>query len=97
MVKECTWMVACSFTTDNHTVKLRKYVGTHTCEVDGKNRVVQAKAPWVAIVLEDFLKDHPNMKLVYVHKKVFRRFGVELSYYTSWKSKVMMFEKINGN
>ncbi|KAF9589806.1 hypothetical protein IFM89_028741 [Coptis chinensis] len=48
-------------------------------------------------VLEDFLRDHPNMKPVDVHKEVFRRYGVELSYYTSWKSKVMMFEKINGN
>ncbi|KAF9594105.1 hypothetical protein IFM89_027423, partial [Coptis chinensis] len=97
MVKGCTWKVACSLTIDNHTVKLRKYVGTHTCEADGKNHVVQAKAPWVATVLEDFLRDHPNMKHVDVHKEVFRRYGVELSYYTSWKSKVMMFEKINGN
>ncbi|KAF9592562.1 hypothetical protein IFM89_015775 [Coptis chinensis] len=87
MVKGCTWKVACSLTTDNHTVKLRKYVGTHTCKADGKNHVVQAKALWVAIVLEDFLRDHPNMKHVDVHKEVFRRYGVELSYYTSWKSK----------
>ncbi|KAF9602048.1 hypothetical protein IFM89_024805 [Coptis chinensis] len=97
MVKGCTLKVACSLTTDNHTVKLKKYVGTHTCEADGNNHVVQAKAPWVATVLEDFLRDHPNMKPVDVHNEVFKRYGVELSYYTSWKSKVIMFEKINGN
>ncbi|KAF9602039.1 hypothetical protein IFM89_024796, partial [Coptis chinensis] len=97
MVKGCTLKVGCILTIDNHTVKLKKYVGTHTCEADGNNHVVQAKAPWVATVLEDFLRDHPNMKHVDVHKEVFRRYGVELSYYTYWKSKVIMFEKINGN
>ncbi|KAF9610154.1 hypothetical protein IFM89_020286 [Coptis chinensis] len=40
MVKGCPRKVACSLTTDHHTVNLRKYVGTHTCEADGKNRVV---------------------------------------------------------
>ncbi|KAF9612607.1 hypothetical protein IFM89_002203, partial [Coptis chinensis] len=97
MVKPCTWKVACSITRDHHTVKLRKFVGTHTCEADGKNHVKQAKAPWVAQVLEDFLRDHPNMKPLDVHKEVWRRFRVELSYYTAWKAKVKMFEKINGN
>ncbi|KAF9625988.1 hypothetical protein IFM89_028374 [Coptis chinensis] len=97
IVKPCTWKVACSITRDHHTVKLRKFVGTYTCEANGKNHVKQAKAPWVAQVLEDFLRDHPNMKHLDVHKEVWRRFGVELSYYTTWKAKVKMFEKINGN
>ncbi|KAF9618017.1 hypothetical protein IFM89_039414 [Coptis chinensis] len=68
-----------------------------TWKADGKNHVKQAKAPWVAQVLEDFLRDHPSMKPLNVHKEVWRRFGVELSYYTAWKAKVKMFEKINGN
>ncbi|KAF9616167.1 hypothetical protein IFM89_028633 [Coptis chinensis] len=82
---------------DTKDLNLLKFVGTHTCEADGKNHVKQAKAPWVAQVLEDFLRDHPNMKPLDVHKEVWRRFGVELSYYTTWKAKVKMFEKINGN
>ncbi|KAF9596744.1 hypothetical protein IFM89_013291 [Coptis chinensis] len=70
MVKSCTWKVACSITRDHHTVKLRKFAGAHTCEANRKNHVKQAKAPWVAQVLEDFFRDHPNMKPLDVHKEV---------------------------
>ncbi|KAF9597811.1 hypothetical protein IFM89_021896 [Coptis chinensis] len=57
---ECKWFVNCSRKVDGHTLKLRLFNPTHTCEGDKNNKNVQAKAPWVANELEDFARAHPT-------------------------------------
>ncbi|KAF9602425.1 hypothetical protein IFM89_027554 [Coptis chinensis] len=80
---------------DEHTFKLRNYVETHSCEADGKNKNAQATCGWVADKLEGFLRSHPQMKPKDLILEVLDKFGVGISYYTAWKAKVRVLERIN--
>ncbi|KAF9615955.1 hypothetical protein IFM89_027303 [Coptis chinensis] len=93
--KECGWRVYCTVMSDKHTFKLRNFVETHTYEADEKNRNAQAKAPWVADKLEGFLRSHPQMRPKDLMLEVLNQFGVQLSYWTAWKAKVIVLERIN--
>ncbi|KAF9600937.1 hypothetical protein IFM89_014064 [Coptis chinensis] len=94
---ECGWRVYCTVMSDKHTFKLKNYVETHTCEADGKNKNAQATCGWVADKLKGFLRYHPQMKPKDLILEVLDQFGVDISYYTVWKSKVRVLERINGN
>ncbi|KAF9613393.1 hypothetical protein IFM89_008223 [Coptis chinensis] len=94
---ECGWSVYCTVMSDKHTFKLRNYVETHSCEADGKNNNAQATCGWVADKLEGFLRSHPQMKPNDLILEVLDQFGVGISYYTAWKAKVRVLERINGN
>ncbi|KAF9600313.1 hypothetical protein IFM89_006626 [Coptis chinensis] len=93
---ECGWRVYCTVMSDKHTFKLRNYVETHNCEADGKNKNAQATCGWVADKLEGFLRSHPQMKPKDLILEVLDQFGVGISYYTAWKAKVRVLERINA-
>ncbi|KAF9600693.1 hypothetical protein IFM89_011364 [Coptis chinensis] len=92
---ECGWRVYCTVMSDKHTFKLRNYVETHSCEADGKNKNAQATCGWVADKLEGFLRSHLQMKPKDLILEVLDKFGVGISYYTAWKAKVRVLERIN--
>ncbi|KAF9602403.1 hypothetical protein IFM89_027532 [Coptis chinensis] len=92
---ECKWFVNCSRKVDGHTLKLRLFNSTHTCEGDKNNRNVQAKAPWVANELEDFARVHPTFALVDLHNEIYNEYGVLISYWTAWRGRVLLLERIH--
>ncbi|KAF9600673.1 hypothetical protein IFM89_011344 [Coptis chinensis] len=98
----CQWKVSASVTKrDNHTFILRnilrKFLDQHTCEADDENKYAHATSPWVAKTLVDKVRDHPDYKPRDIQKEIFCEFGVSISYWTTWSSRVLMLEKINGN
>ncbi|KAF9624809.1 hypothetical protein IFM89_014194 [Coptis chinensis] len=93
---ECKWFVNCSRKVDGHTLKLRLFNPTHTCEGDKNNKNVQAKAPWVANELEDFARAHPTFAPVNLHNEIYNEYGVLISYWTAWRTRVLLLERING-
>ncbi|KAF9589972.1 hypothetical protein IFM89_029709 [Coptis chinensis] len=94
----CQWKVSASVTKrDNHTFILRKFLDQHTCEADDENKYAQATSPWVAKTLVDKMRDHPDYKPRDIQKEIFCEFGVSISCWTAWSSRVLMLEKINGN
>ncbi|KAF9617611.1 hypothetical protein IFM89_037674 [Coptis chinensis] len=82
----CKWFVNYSRKVDGHTLKLRLFNPTHTCEGDKNNKNVQAKAPWVANELEDFGRAHPTFAPVDLHNEIYNEYGVLISYKTAWKN-----------
>lgn len=88
-------MVAYRVLPDKHTVKLRKFLDLHTCEVDPKHKFAQAKAPWVVSELEETFRSHPHFTPMNIQDAMFLKHGVSISYKTAWKAKVRLLEKIN--
>ncbi|KAF9595227.1 hypothetical protein IFM89_038051, partial [Coptis chinensis] len=93
---ECKWFVNCSRKVDGHTLKLKLFNPTHTCEGDKNNKNVQAKAPWVANELEDFARAHPTFAPVDLHNEIYNEYGVLISYWTAWRTRVLLLERINA-
>ncbi|KAF9600596.1 hypothetical protein IFM89_011125 [Coptis chinensis] len=77
-----------SATQDYHSVKLRKPNDTHTCEADKDDKYRQVRALWVVDELKEYVKDHPNSKPVDIYNEIYHRYGVKISYFTAWKSKL---------
>ncbi|KAF9600669.1 hypothetical protein IFM89_011252 [Coptis chinensis] len=78
------------------TVKLRKYNDIHTYEADEENKVVQAKAPWVANELEAFARAHPTFSPVDLFNEIYHEYGVHISYWTAWRARIMLLEKMHA-
>ncbi|KAF9602388.1 hypothetical protein IFM89_027464 [Coptis chinensis] len=94
----CQWKVSASVTKrDNHTFILRKFLDQHTCEADDENKYAHATSPWVAKTLVDKMRDHPDYNPRDIQKEIFCEFGVSISYWIAWSSRVLMLGKINGN
>ncbi|KAF9595645.1 hypothetical protein IFM89_001546 [Coptis chinensis] len=62
---------------------------------DKNNKNVQAKALWVANELEDFARPHPTFAPVDLHNKIYNEYGVLISYWTAWRTRVLLLERIN--
>ncbi|KAF9594405.1 hypothetical protein IFM89_031007 [Coptis chinensis] len=71
----CGWHAWCSATNDHHTVKLRKFNDTYTCEADKDDKYRQARAPWVVDELEEYVRDHLNSKPVDIYNEIYHRYG----------------------
>ncbi|KAF9604772.1 hypothetical protein IFM89_010313 [Coptis chinensis] len=95
--KDCKWFVKCSKKINELIVKLRKYNDIHTCEADEENKVMQAKAPWVANELEAFARAHPTFAPVDLFNEIYREYGVHISYWTAWRARIMLLEKMHGH
>ncbi|KAF9595309.1 hypothetical protein IFM89_038461 [Coptis chinensis] len=63
---------------------------------DKNNKNVQAKAPWVANELEDFARAHPTFAPVDLHNEIYNEYGVLISYWTTWRTRVLLLERINA-
>ncbi|KAF9604906.1 hypothetical protein IFM89_011188 [Coptis chinensis] len=94
--KNCKWFVKCSKKINELTVKLRKYNDIHTCEADEENKVMQAKALWVANELEAFARAHPTFAPVDLFNEIYREYGVHIFYWTAWRARIMLLEKMHG-
>ncbi|KAF9595627.1 hypothetical protein IFM89_001500 [Coptis chinensis] len=70
-------------------------VNVHSTDED--NKVVQAKAPWVANELEAFARAHPTFAPVNLFNEIYCEYGVHISYWTAWRARIMLLEKMHGN
>ncbi|KAF9619909.1 hypothetical protein IFM89_009691 [Coptis chinensis] len=89
--KDCKWFVKCSKKINELTMKLRKYNDIYTCEANEENKVMQAKA------LEAFARAHPTFAPVDLFNEIYCKYGVHISYWTAWRARIMLLEKMHGN
>ncbi|KAF9601911.1 hypothetical protein IFM89_023975 [Coptis chinensis] len=79
------------------TMKLRKYNDIYTCEANEENKVMQAKAPWAVNELEVFARANPTFAPVDLFNEIYCKYGVHISYWTAWRARIMLLEKMHGN
>ncbi|KAF9613140.1 hypothetical protein IFM89_005711 [Coptis chinensis] len=58
--------------------------------------LIETKTLWVANELEAFVRAHPTFAPVDLFNEIYREYGVHISYWTAWRAKIMLLEKMHG-
>ncbi|KAI3888342.1 hypothetical protein MKX03_003094 [Papaver bracteatum] len=93
----CPWRVYCSVLSDKQTFECNKGHFIHTCEEIHGIKHPLANARWVAKVMLESFKAHPNYKPRDFQTEVKKNHKVEISYYTAWHAYHLCNEKILGS
>ncbi|KAF6165656.1 hypothetical protein GIB67_011758 [Kingdonia uniflora] len=96
--EKCKWLLYVRRSSDEHTMIVKK--GSHlehTCEgnIEDKNRL--ANALWVANYCGDGLRNIKLSRPIDVFTTIRRKFGIDLSYWTSWNAWTICMERIIGS
>ncbi|KAF9599545.1 hypothetical protein IFM89_038811 [Coptis chinensis] len=100
---ECIWLfyarVIKSKKNDGFTTRCNKYEGQHSgkCRGDSKFKNRLAYAIWVAEKMLDTVRTHhKTYKARMIKADVWNKFGVKISYYTTWHAKKKVMELVNA-
>ncbi|KAI3887238.1 hypothetical protein MKX03_023448 [Papaver bracteatum] len=93
----CEWKIYCSVLPDGQTFECKSGHFIHTCEsTHGLNHPL-ANARWVAKVMLECYKAHPNYKPRDFKTEVKKNHKVDISYFTAWHAFHLCNEKIMGS
>ena len=94
---DCGWFVYCRKLPTEPTMKLRKFEPTHTCKTDADGKNIMANAKWVAVEIEQDIRNHKLYKLRDIKTKMWEIYGIKLSYWTAWAARIKVYKNIHGN
>ncbi|KAF6158676.1 hypothetical protein GIB67_040190 [Kingdonia uniflora] len=82
---------------DGHSMVLKGCHFEHTCtgKVGSENKLVNAL--WIANEIEELVRDVKTLTPKDVQTTIRRKYGVNVSYYTSWNAKAICIERITGS
>ena len=95
-VPSCKWRVLVRKKPHEHTARLRKYVGQHTCKSDDKCKNVTEDARWVAGETDEDIRNHKFFKPRDVIAKIWSKHGLKISYDSAYNTKLKCHENIYG-
>ncbi|KAF6148403.1 hypothetical protein GIB67_036618 [Kingdonia uniflora] len=96
--KTCNWLFYAIITPDGHTFKLRKSsVLKYICKRKGKTSNKLAHVGWVTNEAEHTMKIIRFTRPVDVIELILLKFGLDISYYTTWNAWTICMEKIVGS
>ncbi|KAF6160700.1 hypothetical protein GIB67_019640 [Kingdonia uniflora] len=96
--KICNWLFYVRITPDGHTFKLRKSsILKHICQGKGKTSNKLAHVGWVANEAERTMRTIRSVRPVDVIELILVKFGLDISYYTTWNTWTICMERIVGS
>ncbi|KAF6167170.1 hypothetical protein GIB67_029808 [Kingdonia uniflora] len=94
----CQWMFYARVNPDGTTFNMRKssnLIHTYPGRSDQSNKNINAQ--WVVKKVEETIRTVRTTRLAGVKELISRRYGIDISYYTSWNAWTICMEKIVGS
>lgn len=93
----CQWRIHASRLSTTQLICIKKMNPTHTCEGDVITTGHQVTRGWLANIIKEKLKVHPNYKPKDIVNDIKEEYGIQLSYFQAWRGKEVAREQLQGS
>lgn len=93
----CPWRIHASRLSTTQLICIKKMHSTHTCEGAAVTSGYQATRNWVASIIKEKLKVHPNYKPKDIVNDIKEEYGIQLNYFQAWRGKEVAREQLQGS
>ncbi|CAL5402006.1 unnamed protein product [Camellia sinensis] len=93
----CPWRIHASRLSTTQLICIKKMNATHTCEGAAVTTGYQATRSWVASIIKEKLKVHPNYKPKDIVNDIKQEYGIQLNYFQAWRGKEIAKEQLQGS
>lgn len=94
--KKCTWHVHASTDKSAKSFSTSNFCSIHTCNISCAEKY-HKQAKYCCIATERSNFHHPETTPAEIKTDILRDFGIEVSYYSSWKGKELTSGEIHGS